>query len=201
MSFRVFRMIGILGVAALATAVLTGCGGSSLPSTVIVDLPDGTSVEVEEGAGVASLTNTSWRFFRSTGAAQGLPFLTISFGPEGNLAGFSNNTIAPEVFGPEILFDGEQHATAMDGVTYAASTYGAETVDGSGFAFAGRMTAWFGPIVAGEATATATGTFDPDDPNTMTGTFAYTTEINFVEIPGAEMDEEFFFIAHKVIED
>lgn len=101
---------------------------------------------------------------------------------------------------PGILFDGEKHETAMSRVAYAASTYGAETVDGSGFVFAGRMTAWYGPIVVGEATATATATFDPDDPNTMTGTFAFTTELTFFEIPEAEIDEEFFFVAHKVVE-
>ena len=201
MSCRMVHVAGFLTVLGLFAFMLAGCSQSgTLPSTVLVDLPDGTSVEVEEGAGVASLADTTWRFFRSTGAAQGLPFLTISFGPEGNLEGFADNTIAPQIFGSEILFDGEKHETAMSGVSYAASTYGAETVDGSGFAFAGRMTAWYGPIVVGDATATATGTFDPDDPNTMTGTFAFTTELTFFEIPEAELDEEFFFVAHKVVE-
>ncbi len=201
MSYRIFHASVVLPILGLFAFMMGACGSSgTLPSTVLVDLPDGTSVEVEEGAGVTALANTTWRFFRSSGTAQGLPFLTISFGPEGNLAGFADNTIAPQIFGSEILFDGEKHETAMSGVAYAASTYGAETVDGSGFAFAGRMTAWYGPIVVGEATATATGTFDPDDPNTMTGTFAFTTELTFFEIPEAEIDEEFFFVAHKVVE-
>ena len=200
MSSRVFRVTGFLALAVAVVFIASGCGSGTLPSTVLVDLPDGTSVEVEEGAGVASLANTTWEFFRSTGAARDLAFLTISFGPEGDLYGFDNNTIAPQIFGSQIIFDGEKHETAMSGVSYAASTYGAETVDGSGFAFAGRMTAWYGPIAVGEATATAAGTFDPDDPNTMTGTFAFTTDVTFFEIPEAELDEEFFFIAHKVIE-
>lgn len=199
-SLRVFYMTGHLVLIVVAIFAVSGCSPATLPATVIVDLPDGTSVEVEEGAGVASLANTSWRFMRATGAAQGLPFLTISFGPQGNLERFGDNTIAPQIFGSEILFDGKKHATAMSGVSYAASTYGAETVDGSGFTFASRMTAWFGPVIVGEATATATGIFDPDDPNTMTGTFAFTTELAFFEMPEAELDEEFFFAADKVVE-
>ena len=201
MSSRVLGMAKLSVVPALMIFALGGCGSrSTLPSTVVVDLPDGTTAEVEQGAGVTSLADTTWRFLRATGTAQGLPFLTISFGPEGNLEAFSDNTIASQVFGSEILFDGQQHSTSVSGVTYAASTYGAETVDGSGFTFAGRMTAWAGPIVVGQATATATGTFNPDDPNTMTGTFAFTTDINFVSIPEAEMDEEFSFVAHLVVE-
>jgi hypothetical protein len=198
---RVLGMGKLSVVPALVVFALGGCGSrSTLPSTVVVDLPDGTTTEVEQGAGVTSLADTTWRFLRATGTAQGLPFLTISFGSEGNLEGFSDNTIAPQVFGSEILFDGEKHGTSVSGVAYAASTYGAETVDGSGFTFAGRMTAWAGPVVVGQATATAIGTFDPDDPNTMTGTFAFTTSLNFVSIPEAEMDEEFFFVAHRVVE-
>jgi len=201
MSFRVFRITGFLVVAAFAVFVLGGCGTSAtLPATVLIELPDGTVTEAGEGAGVGSLANTTWIFFRVISPTSRQQFLTISFGRNGNLEGFSDNTIAPEIFGADVYFDGEMHPTTLDGVTYAASTYGAETADGNGFAFAGRMTAWFGPVVVGEATANATGNFDTLDPDTMTGTFAFTTELNFFEIPEAELDEEFPFIAHRLIE-
>jgi len=79
-------------------------------------------------------------------------------------------------------------------------TYGAETSDGTGFTFEGRLTAFAAGLQAGYATATATGTFDPDDPNTMTGTFSYSTRVTLISMPEANVDEEFTFIAHRVVE-
>ncbi|MGD2108122.1 MAG: hypothetical protein PVI86_01895 [Phycisphaerae bacterium] len=200
MSVRNLGWITLFVLPVVLVLTTAACNQNSLPSTVIIELPDGTEVEVTEGAGVASLADTTWQFYQSVNGARGAVFLKITFGPQGNLEGFKDNTIAPEIFGSEILFDGEKHATGLEGVSYAASTYGAETSDGTGFTFAGRMTAWFGPIVAGEATADATGNFDPDDPDTMTGTFAFSTDVSFFEIPEAELDEEFDFIATKIVD-
>ena len=195
MSRQVLRRRRVVVVCGLTTLLLAGCWGRNvLPSTVIIELPDGSTVEVDEGGGAESLANTAWQFFRGSGI-----FLTIRFGPDGNLAAFENNTIAPEIFGSTILFDGDVHDTAQGGFTYVASTYGAETSDGTGFSFEGRLAVFVAGIQAGSATATATGTFDPDDPDTMTGTFAYSTELTLpFEIPGAEQEAEFEFIAHRV---
>lgn len=203
MTHRILSIAARSAVLSLALLLLVGCGalgGSTLPSTVIVELPDGTTAEVEQGAGVMSLADTSWQFIRTSSTAQGAAFLTINFGPEGNLYAFQNNTIAQEIFGSTIYFDGEVHSTSQTGMTYTASTYGAETSDGSGFAFEGRMTAFAAGIQAGYATATATGTFNPDDPNTMTGTFAFSTRVTLISIPEANQDDEWAFIAHRVIE-
>lgn len=201
MTHRILSIAARVAAPSLALLLLVGCGalgGNTLPSTVIVELPDGTTAEVEQGAGVMSLADTSWQFFRTVSTGQGVAFLTISFGPEGNLDAFENNTIAQEIFGSTIIFDCELHSTSQTGVTYAASTYGAETSDGSGFAFEGRMTAYAAGLQAGYATATATGTFDPDDPDTMTGTFAFTTQVTLISIPDANQDDEWSFIAHRI---
>lgn len=186
----------------LAMIGLAGCFGSpTMPSTVLVELPDGTTVEADQGAGVASLVNTKWQFYRTAQAAQGISFLTLSFGPSGSLDSFENNTIAQEIFGSTLIFDGKKHATSQSGLSYAASTYGAETSDSTGFSFVAKLTAYAAGIEAGNATATATGTFDPDDADTMTGTFAFTTQVTLpIDIPGADQDDEFYFIAHRVIE-
>ncbi|MGB2988090.1 MAG: hypothetical protein WBE26_19655 [Phycisphaerae bacterium] len=192
-----------LALSSFGMIALAGCFGSGggLPSSVTVELPDGTSMEVEQGTGAASLADTEWQFYRTAEAAQGLSFVTLRFGANGGLESFEDNTIAQEIFGSSIRFDGTRHSTAQKGLSYAASTYGAETFDGTGFSFLGRMTAFAAGIPAGYATATATGTYDPDDPNTMTGTFTYTTRVTLpVEIPEAEQDEEFAFIAHRVVE-
>lgn len=203
MSHRVSERRLWIPLCGLCLIVSAGCGANrgTLPSTILVELPDGTTAEVDQGAGAASLADTQWAFFRAAGAQQGMAFVTINFGPDGSLQSFENNTIASDIFGSTLLFDGVQHSTTQPGFSYVASTYGAETSDGTGFAFEGRLAAFAAGIQAGTATATATGTLDPDDPNTMTGTFAFSTEITLpIEIPGAEVDDEFPFIAHRVVD-
>ncbi len=187
----------------VALIAMTGCGltGNGLPSTLTIELPDGTTTEVAQGAGASSLADSQWQFFRTAGAAQGLSFLTIRFGSEGNLESFEENTIASEIFGSSIRFDGQRHSTNQKGLQYAATTFGAETSDGSGFTFEGRMTAFAVGIQAGSATAIATGTFDPDDPDTMTGTFSFSTRVTLISLPEANTDDEFPFIAHRVVEE
>ena len=204
MHHRSPRIDSTLWLAGLTTIVLGGCfpANNNLPATVIVELPDGTSVEVEQGGGAPSLADSSWRFFRVTGAAQQAnAFVTITFGPGGALEKFDNSTFAQQVFGSTILFDGQQHATSQEGIAYAASTFGAETSDGTGFSFEGRLTAFFTGLPVGGADANATGTFEPDDPNTMTGTFTFSTELSIpIPIEGVEVNDEFDFIARRVIE-
>jgi hypothetical protein len=192
--------VALLGVALLT---LTGCfsRGNSLPSTIIVELPDGTTVEVEQGDGVPSLADSSWDFFRTAAEAQGISFVTIVFGAEGNLQTFENNTIASQIFGSTILFDGERHDTSQAGFEYAATTFGAGMADGTGFSFEGRVTAFYAGLKVGEGEASATGTFDPDDPDVLTGTFYYTTEVTLpFPIEGADQEDEFPFIARRVVE-
>ncbi len=116
---------------------------------------------------------------------------------------FENNTFGSEIFGTSIIFDGQLHATAQDGLSYAAATFGAETSDATGFTFVGELNA-FAVIIGkvAEATATATGTFDADDPDVMTGSFSFEYDIT-VEFPGVPTDgdsSEFNFIAHRIVE-
>lgn len=197
----IFRSSPWLALTAIAVFTLAGCGAgrTNLPATVTVELPDGTTVEVEPGSGVASLADSRWEFYRTAAAGQGLSFVTIVFGADGNLESFENSTIAAEIFGSSIRFDGARHDTSQKGLQYAASTYGAETSDGTGFAFEGRMTAFAAGIQAGTADLTATGTFDPDDADTMIGTFTFSTRVTLVSIPGADQDDEFSFIAHRTV--
>jgi hypothetical protein len=129
--------------------------------------------------------------------------VTISFGSEGQLRAFEDNTFAAEIFGPTLIFDGQQHATSQDGLTYAAATYGAETSDATGFTFVGELNA-FAVIIGkvADATATASGAFDPDDPDVMTGTFSFEYDIT-VEFPGVPTggdSSEFGFIAHRIVD-
>lgn len=190
----------IVGVCSIVLFGLAGCGANTLPSTVVVELPDGTTVEVDQGAGVPELANTSWKFIRTAGEAQGLPFATISFNADGALEAFDNNTIAQEILGSTVLFDGSRHATSIDGLEYAATTFGAATNDGTGFAFEGRFTAFFFGIAVGEGEAGASGSFDPDDPDTITGTFSFSMEITVpIEIPGVNQNETFPFVAQRII--
>ena len=202
MAAHISRPGSIIALSCFAALVAVGCGaGSVTPSTATLNLPDGTSVEVSQGAGAASLANSAWQCIRTTAAGQSLAFVTLRFGADGALENFEDSMVAQEIFGTTITFDGARHATAQKGITYSASTYGAETSDGTGFSFEGRLTAYAGGIQVGYATAIATATLLPDDPNTMAGTFSYSTRVTVpVEIPGAETDEEFAFIANRMIE-
>ncbi|MGB0716985.1 MAG: hypothetical protein ACPGXK_13975 [Phycisphaerae bacterium] len=190
----------------IVTAVLgcsfwvAGCN-NGLPATVDVELPDGTVVETTLGSGVISFADSKWQFFRTSSTGQGAPFVTIVFGPNGELAAFEDNTIASDIFGTEILFDGATHPTNQVGLSYAAATFGASTSDSSGFTFEGRVTAFLAGIQAANATASASGSFDGDDIDTVTGTFAFSSEVTLLDIPEGNIEDTYNFIGRRVIEE
>ena len=196
----VYLRKGLVFAASLSLS-LVGCGSvgrSDLPETVSIELPDGTTVEAEQGAGAPSLANSQWQFFRTSGSAQALPFATVNFGPDGNLESFENNTIADEIFGDTILFDGQRHTTAQKGLQYAAATFGAETADAGGFTFESRLAAFAAGIEAATATATTTATYDAADPNTIVGTFTFSSRASISSIPNGNTDDEFAFVGRRV---
>lgn len=181
---------------------MSGCGvgGPGLPQSVDVTLPDGTTTTATLGSGVVSLANTTWQFFATSGSGQGLPFVTIQFGENGELDRFTENTIASDIFGDTIIFDGATHNTTTPGVTYAAATFGAETSDASGFAFEGRLNGFAAGLTVATATANASGSFDADDPNRMTGRFAFEADISVPGIPQDSFAQVFNFEATKLEE-
>jgi len=189
---------------------MSGCGAAAanaIPDATTVELPDGTTQEVSLGAGVASLADSTWTFNQDLGNGQFIRFATIAFGPEGNLTSFENNTLAPEIFGDTLFFDGEVHATSQQGLSYTAGTFGAETNDATGFAFEGQVAAFFAGFQIATGEANASGTFDPDDPDRMTGTVSIKTEVNLplgITLPGVEdanIDETFEFFATRSVQD
>jgi hypothetical protein len=201
MSSWIISLRNVTVFAASVSLSLVGCGsvgGTGLPETVTIELPDGTTVEAEQGAGAPSLANSQWQFFRTAGSAQALPFVTVIFGPDGELESFEDNTIAQEIFGDTILFDGARHNTAQKGLQYAAATFGAETADASGFTFEGRLTALAAGIEAATATATATATYEADDPDTVVGTFTFSTRVSIAAISNGNTDDEFTFVGRRV---
>ena len=149
---------GRLVTAACLSLSFVGCGfrNSDHPETVTIELPDGTTVEVEQGSGAPSLANSQWQFFRTDGLAEAL-VATVNFGRDGNLVSFEENTFAPETFGDTILFDGQRHSTTQQGLEYAAVTFGAENA--GGFTFEGQLAAFFAGIKAANGTATAMATY------------------------------------------
>ena len=64
---------GIIFAASLSLSVM-GCGSRStgLPESVTLELPDGTTVEADQGDGAPSLANSQWEFFRSSSSAQSM---------------------------------------------------------------------------------------------------------------------------------
>jgi len=181
--------------------LMTGGGGSAataIPETTTVELPDGTTEEVSLGAGVASLANTTWTFNQDLGGGAFIRFATVAFGPEGNLTSFEDNTLAPEIFGDTLFFDGELHATSQQGLSYTAGTFGAETNDATGFAFEGILAAFAAGFEVATGEANASGTFDADNPDRMTGTISIKTEVSFPGFEDANVDDTFDFFGVRV---
>lgn len=205
---RALRTANLVALSAIASLLTLGCsGGTGLPETITVELPDGSEVQTTMGSGVISFADSSWQFFRTAGSsAQGLLFVVVRFGPNGELTAFENNTLASEIFGTEILFDGQRHNTTQQGLQYAAATYGAATSDAHGFTFEGRLTAFVAVLgQAANAVATASGEFDGDDINTVRGTFTFESHVtlnafNLVPEEYVDTEESFNFIGHRVIE-
>ena len=196
------RATRLMIMASVAIATTSGCnsgpGANGLPESVTVQLPDGTEVDATLGSGVISLADTSWQLSRTSSNAQGAAFVTIQFGPEGELARFEESTIASSIFGTTLIFDGARHNTTQAGLQYAAATFGAETADASGFAFEGRVTAFAAGLEAASATASAQAEFDPDDPDTIRGTFTFSSRVTLLSIPEGNVDDEFTFIGRRV---
>lgn len=200
-SRRIVRLSVTLCLSSVCAGLLSGCGAaaSAIPETAVVELPDGTTQEVTLGAGVASLADTTWQFNQDLGNGSFTRFATVTFGPQGNLASFGNNTLAPEIFGDTLLFDGAVHATSQQGLSYTAGTFGAETSDATGFAFEGRLAAFAAGFQVATGEANASGTFDADDPDRMTGTISIVTEVSFPGFEEGNVDEEFDFFAVRVV--
>lgn len=195
-----FRYGFVAGLATILPA-LSGCGsfsGNSLPATVLIELPDGTAVEAAPGDGAPSLANSTWQFYQTSSNAQALVFLTVTFGPEGNLEKFDENSIAPEVLGDTIVFDGNRYPTNQSGVTYEATSYGAGTADGTGVAFEGRLVAFAAGLTAATANASASGVFDPLDPMIMTGTLSISTRSTFPGLEQLNNDVTMTYLARRV---
>lgn len=195
---RILRInVALAGVAAWT---MVGCGpaNNGLPETVTIDLPDGTTQVTTLGSGVISFADSRWEFFQTGSATQSIPFVTIVFGDQGQLEAFENNTIAANIFGTTILFDGERHPAAQPGLTYAAATFGAETSDSQGFAFEGRFTGFAAGLEAATGSSTASGTFDADDINTVRGTFEFTSRVTLLNIPEGNVDMSINYVGRRV---
>jgi len=203
MTKRIIRTALTIATPVAFILLAAGCGavGGGLPESVSIELPDGTTTTATLGSGVDRLADTSWAFYLTAPSAQGAPFVVISFGSAGNLEAFNDNTLAVEIFGDQILFDGQRHNTTQQGLSYSAATYGASTSDANGFAFQGRLSAFAAGFKVADGTASASGTFVPDDPDTMTGTFEYAFDIlvDFPGVPVSDLAENFEFIAHRVV--
>jgi len=196
------RAANVLFIPAVVGIMLMGCGlggqPNGLPSTVLVTLPDGTQVDATQGAGVITLADSTWDFYRTASNAQSTAFMRVAFGSEGELTRFENNTIASEIFGETLIFDGARHNTTQAGLQYAAATFGAETSDSTGFAFVGQLIAFAAGFQAAEAEATASAEFDPDVPDTIRGMFTFMSVVTLLDVPEGNQSDEFNFIGRRV---
>lgn len=187
-----------ISAAALALSLLAACGcngGAGVPSSVSVGLPDASEQTAGLGEGAASLADTAWDLYE---ASTGRFLVTLEFDENGALSRLADNQIvATEVIGGEVVADGKSHATATDGLTYAAGTYGAE--NDSGFGFTARVRAYYGGLLVGSASASAMGEHDDE---TMIGTFSYKSQVEVGIVAGALEEANgsgsFEFIGYRV---
>ncbi len=197
-STRRFSLV-MLSLSMVALAGGCGVGATDVPQTTTVTLPDGTQVQATLGSGVVTLADSRWQVFQAFPGGQGSQMLTLVFGSEGELVSFEDSTLAAALFGTTLIFDGQRHDTVQSGVQYAAGTFGAETSDSTGFTFVGELSGFFAGIQAATASASAAGTFDPEDPDVITGTFTFKSEVTLLDIPEANVDDTFDFIARRVV--
>ncbi len=200
MSHRMFRTL-VVGVMGLTIVVANGCGGpanNGLAEEVTVLLPDGTETTATLGSGVISLADSTWEFYTTSVNGQGVPFVVVTFGPNGELSEFNDNTLGAEIFGSTILFDGARHDTAQAGLQYAAATFGAQTSDATGFTLAADISVFAVGLEAATATATATGTFDANDSDVMTGTFDFVSTVTLLDIPEGNQNLSINFLGRRI---
>lgn len=192
--------IAVSALSLVALIALTGCGFG--PQTFAFELPDGTILIVPSRSGPESLANSAWALID---AATGTTIVTIRFGPAGNIERFENNTIAQDVLGSTLIFDGRRHDTSIPLVEYEAVAFGAP-ISATGFVFHAEMTA-LAPLVGEVASGVAdvSGEVDPET-DIMMGTLSFEFELSslasrFVDVPEESLTGEFVFTATRVVEE
>lgn len=152
-------------------------------------------------SGPAVLADTTWAAYRKPdapgsatispyGASLGGPsiltrpepdtvMLRVRFGPSGvaELL-FDNAFYAPQIFGPQIIIDGQPHATITPFLTYATNSYGLS--DGDRFGFAAPIEVWLGGLPVGTGLAYVWGTRTGDR---IDGTFGYQVDVTLPNTP------------------
>jgi len=182
------RGLWLSGLGVLFASARCGSVSVSLPSAVEVELPDESIESAERGEGAESLAGTQWALYDADSGR----FLTMMvFGDDGSLdALVENSAVAEEFFGDDIIADGKSHGTDVEGLSYAAATYGTENE--SGFAYEVRATARYSNIPVGRGEAYAIGTHDGE---TMQGTFGYeirvTAPVDIALPDGVQTQDEF----------
>lgn len=167
-----------IALCSVGLLLLAGCSGGGLPSSIELELPDGTVVSAEQGSGVPSLAEKSIVVYRLVGDnRQTTPALILELNENGSIESIADNTLAADVFGDELILDGARHNTTQSGLTYAAATYGAEDTTG-GLAFEMRLQAYFAGLSAAHGFANATGEYVDED--TIEGTFTFVSEVTLL---------------------
>lgn len=152
-----------------ACLVLGGCGGTAVPRSTQLTLPDDTVIDAQIGSGAPSLANTEWLLFRTS---DDLFMMRIEFDENGALIQLTDNRIVGEdVFGDAIIMDGRSYPTNIDGLSYFAATYGVENE--SGFSFQVRAQATMAGLTVGTGDAFAVGRVEED--GIMRGRFGFRT--------------------------
>ena len=177
----------------LASAV-AGCWDASLPATLEVPLPDGTTVTAPAHSGPPSLANTTWACYRAEAPNRGAFIVRVEFGSDGRvLRFFDNAAYFPDVLGSELIPDGKTHPAAVPALVYVAESYGGENA--SGFGFAAPLKLFLGPIQIGSGLSYAFGEVVGDR---IDGTFGYRTVLEAgspLDVGPGRFSDEYGFYA------
>lgn len=181
---------------------LGGCGAAAtVPDELEITLPDGTTTNATLGSGVISLANSEWVVTRNFATGQGVPFVRFVFNENGGITEFRDNSIAPEIFGDTLFFDGARHETNQPGISYEAGVFGAGTEDGTGVTFVVRVAAFAVGLQVASAEASVVATIVDD--STMSGTLSFSIEItdlvtSFIDLGNFVDNDEFEFTATRL---
>jgi hypothetical protein len=179
-------------------ALIVGCGDPGVPESMMLQLPDGSTVEADLGSGAATLANSTWQFVNATDTGSETLALTLSFGDDGELLGVADSPLLQPLFGDAIQLDGKRHATRQAGVQNAAGAYTTESEDGEEVAIGGLAIAYVAGIEGGKANVLAFATFDEGGTDILRGHVAFSTRVTLLEIEGADVNESLNFIGFRV---
>lgn len=214
-----FRRLDVWAALLLMTC---GCfGPANLPTETEVVLPGDARQTATVNSGAESLASSTWEARRAAdpddadgdsddtprspyggllngGFLDRVPVDALMFRVEFNENGVAtritnNRFYLPDMFGDQLISDGQFHGTRTPGLTYAAASFAVQQDNQIGLAFPAEVR--FLGLPLGMAVVYGWGTFNEDETR-LDGTFGYSADLNLIPelLLGSGADQYPFYV-------